>query len=463
MRRRLLTDRTSAGDGPLWLRFRRNLSIGLLGSVLSVAVRLAQTALLAKALSIDDFGRVLIVTNLFVFLEAFVGLRVSDLVFRLFQPLEERGDARALQGLLLLSLALSLATGLVVGVGVFALSPWISGRFYGGVELAPLFKIYACAAVPSALREVYEPVLRIRDRFTSVVVPQVLGGLATFAILAAYLLKTDPYDLRVVVAAFAVGVFVQTLPPLASALRLMRASLVGIEVGAAARSLGKYRRELWGTLFHSNVSGYLKFAVNPGDVFLLGLFSGPAQVALYGLARQLTAPLALLQTNAQTAVAPEVMSLVAARRFAQLRRLVGRYVTAAAAVGVFAVACGLTLGGFVINLLSRPEYAPALPVFYVLLIASSLMLAAVVFRPASVGLDLMRWYNAGLLLSACVVFAFVLAGGLDARRMAYAQLFGALIVRVACNVPVWARLRALAPRSGKTTREESGEVVTESK
>jgi O-antigen/teichoic acid export membrane protein len=83
-----------ARDRPLWQRFRRNLSIGLLGSALLVAVRLAQTALLTKVLKIDDFGRVLIVLNLFVFLEAFVGLRVSDLVFRLFQPLEERRDAR---------------------------------------------------------------------------------------------------------------------------------------------------------------------------------------------------------------------------------------------------------------------------------------------------------------------------------------------------------------------------------
>lgn len=453
---------THAQDRPLWLRFRRNLSIGLVGSVLLVAVRLGQTALLAKALRIEDFGRVLIVTNLFVFLEAFVGLRVSDLVFRLFQPLEEHGDARALQGLLLLCLSLSLATGLVVGGGVFALSPWISERFYNSAELAPLFKIYACAALPYALREVYEPVLRIRDRFTSVVVPQVLGGLVTFTILALYFASADSYDLRVVVAAFAAGVFVQTLPPLASVLRLMRASLVGIEVRAAMRSLDKYRRELMGCLFHSNVSGYLKFAVNPGDVFLLGLFSTPAQVALYGLARQLTAPLALLQTNAQTAVAPEVMSLVAARRFVQLRRLVGRYVTAATALGVFAVTCGLLLGSFVINLLSRPEYASALPVFYVLLVAASLMLAAVVFRPVSVGLDLMRWYNLGLLLSAGVVFVFVFAGGLDARRMAYAQLAGALIVRVVCNVPVWARLRALASRAVET-REESAEVVAELK
>jgi O-antigen/teichoic acid export membrane protein len=243
----------------------------------------------------------------------------------------------------------------------------------------------------------------------------------------------------------------------------MRASLSGIEFKSAMRSLKSYRRELLGCLFHSNVSGYLKFAVNPGDVFLLGLFSTPAQVALYGVARQLTAPLALLQTNAQTAVAPEVMSLVAARRFAQLRRLVGRYVAAATALGLVSVACGLLLGRFVITWLSRPEYVAALPVFYVLLVVASVMLAAVVFRPASVGLDLMRWYNLGLLLSALVVFAFVFVGDLDAWRMAYAQLAGALIVRLVCNVPVWSRLRSLASSASVRSEESAAEAVREVK
>lgn len=450
---------THARDGSAWRRFRRNLSIGVLGSALSAALRLAQTALLTKAVSMDDFGRVLIVVNLFVFLEAFVGLRLSDLVFRLFQPLEERRDARALQGLMLLCLALSLATGLLVGGGVYALSPWLAGRVYHNQALAPLFRIYACTVLVSAFREFYEPVLRIRDRFASVVVPQVLGGLVTFALLAAYFASSQVYDLRAVVAAFAAGALVQTLPPLASALWLMKATLSGVELRSAARSLNAYRRELLACLFHSNVSGYLKFAVNPGDVFLLGLFSTPAQVALYGLARQLTAPLALLQTNAQTAVAPEVMSLVAAREFARLRVLVSRYVSTALLVGIVALACGLLLGRFAITLLARPEYAASLSVFYLLLAASAVMLAAFVFRPVSVGLDLMRWYNFGLLLSASLVFVFVLAGGLDATRMAYAQLAGAFVVRLFCNAPVWLRLKSLASSEGARGGEEVAAVA----
>ncbi len=450
-----------AQDHPVWQRFRRNLSISLLGSGFSLAIKIGQTALLARALRIEDFGLVLIVLNLFVFLEAFVGLRVSDVMFRFFQPLKEQQEERALQGLLLLCLGISLATGLVVCIIVYVLSPWLAERFYHSPELASLFYIYGFTVLFTAFREVYEPILRIHDRFTSIVVPQVLGGLTTFAILAAYFAASEVYDLKAVVAAFTVGVLVQTVPPLILALRLMKPSLSGIKTKPAAHALNKYRPELFRCLFHSNLSGYLKLAINPGDIFLLGLFSTPAQVAIYGLARQLTAPLALLQTNAQTAVAPEIIALIAKRKYAQLKRLISRYVMIASVLSGLAVAGGLLLGRIFISWLSRPEYLSALPVFYALLVVASLMLVVLVFRPLAVGLDLLRWYNLGLLLSAAVVFVFVAVGRLDAMNMAYAQLAGALILRILCNVPVWTRLNALIVNSRGWNEATAASVLSE--
>lgn len=89
-------------DKSIWRRFRRNVSITLLGSGVSVAIKLGQTALLTRLLKIDDYGRVLIVLNLFVFLESFFGLRVADVMFRFFQKLKDQEDARSLKGLLIL-------------------------------------------------------------------------------------------------------------------------------------------------------------------------------------------------------------------------------------------------------------------------------------------------------------------------------------------------------------------------
>ena len=43
-------------DRSIWHRFKRNVSITLLGSGVSLAIKLGQTALLTRLLKIDDYG-----------------------------------------------------------------------------------------------------------------------------------------------------------------------------------------------------------------------------------------------------------------------------------------------------------------------------------------------------------------------------------------------------------------------
>ena len=436
-------------DRSIWDRFRRNVSISLLGSGVSLAIKLAQTALLTRLLKIDDYGRVLIVLNLFAFLDSFFGLRVADVMFRFFPKLKDQEDARSLQGLLILCLGISLASGLLIYGGTLILSPWLADRIYPHLGLSPLLNIYGCTVLVSAFSGVYEPILRIYNRFTAIVVPQVLGSLVTLILLSAYFAtnlttSAGDYNLKVIVAAIAIGVLVQSVPPLVQALRLVSSYLSRAKAREAAQALAAHRREVTSCLLNSNLSGYLKFAINPGDLFFLGIFSSPTQVALYGLAKQLTAPLALLQTNLQTTVTPEITSLIAKGRFQQLKRLIGRYLVSAFVISSLLLISALLLGRLLFLRFFQPEYLAALPVYYILVVVACLLLIFLVFRPLAVSLDLLRWHNLALLVSAAIVICFIIAGDLNAMTMAYVQLAEALILRSLFNVLVWVRLRALA-------------------
>ncbi|HEY3041127.1 MAG TPA: lipopolysaccharide biosynthesis protein [Pyrinomonadaceae bacterium] len=433
----------------IWRRFRRNASVSVVGSGLSLALKLGQTALLTKLLRIDDYGRLLIALNLFVFLDSFFGLRVSDVMFRFFPVLQEQKERETLQGLLIVCLGICLASGLIIYGGVVVASPWVSDRLYPNLALTPLFNIYGCTVLISAFTGLYEPILRIHDRFASIVVPQVLGSLVTLVCLAVYLEKDvdlsvkHGYNLKVIVAIFAVGALVQNVPPLVQALRLVKPFLSGVNTKPALRALARYRSEVVGCLVNSNLSGYLKFAISPGDLFLLGLFSSPAQTALYGLAKQLTAPLALLQTNIQTAIMPEITALAAKRRFERLKLLVSRYLTLTFVVSSILLIPALLLGRLLIVSWVQPEYVAALPVFYALTLAAWLMLVLVVFRPLAVSLDLLRWHSLALLASAGIVALFIVAGKLNALTMAYCQLIEVLVLRSLFSGMVWLRLKKL--------------------
>lgn len=436
-------------DTPIWNRFRRNVSISVLGSGLSLAIKLGQTALLTKLLKIEDYGRLLIVLNLFVFLDSFFGLRVSDVMFRFFPLLKEQKDARSLKGLLLLCLGICLASGLLIYGAVVVLSPWLADRLYPSLGLAPLFNIYGCTVLVSAFSGVYEPVLRIHDRFASIVVPQVLGSLITLAILCVYLTTTlgfstmDGYNLKAILVAFVTGALIQSVPPFVQALRLVKPFLSGVKAKEAVLALKEYRQDLVKCFVNSNLSGYLKFAIAPGDIFFLGLFSSPTQVAWYGLAKQLTAPLGLMQTNIQTAITPEITSLAARRKFAQLKRLVVRYVASTFVLSSLLLVSTGVLGTGLILRWVQPEYLAALPIFYALIFAAWLMLIFLVFRPLAVSLDLLQWHTLALLVSAGIVVVFIMVGELNALTMAYIQLVEVLILRSLFNGLVWTRLNRL--------------------
>jgi O-antigen/teichoic acid export membrane protein len=430
-------------DRSIWRRSRRNVSISAAGSGLSLAVKFAQTALLAKILKIEDFGRVLIVLNLFVFLDSFLGMRVSDAMFRFFPWFKDREDDRSLKGLLLLCLGLCLASGVLIYGGVFILSPWLSNRFYPGLGLAPLFRIYGCTVLFTSFSGVYEPILRLHDRFSSVVAPQVLGSIVTLALLLIYSLSQPSYTLEAIVAAFAIGVLIQTVPPLIKALRLVRHFLSGPRVNESMRALNEHRPALMASLFNSNLSGYLKLAISPGDIFLLGLFSSPTQLAWYGLAKQLTAPLAFLQTNIQTAVIPEIAALTGEGKFEQLNRLLRRYLVRSSTLSSILLAGVILLGYILIRYVLPPEYASALPVFCLLAIAAWLLLVFLVFRPLALSLDLLKWHNLALLTSTVIVIVVIAAGRLSALTMAVIQMADALVVRSLFSWLVWTRVKRL--------------------
>ena len=96
--------------------------------------------------------------------------------------------------------------------------------------------------------------------------------------------------------------------------------------------------------------------------------------------------------------------------------------------------------------LFQPQYAAALPSFYILMTVVAISLVLVAFRPLAVSLDLLKWHNLGLLLSSSFVIIFVFVGELTAFRMACIQLGDTLIVRSMVNLLVWKRLKRRAKK-----------------
>jgi O-antigen/teichoic acid export membrane protein len=440
LRRDLSVDGSTPDELGIWRRMGRNFTISLGGSTALVAIGLVRTALLSKSITVDDYGRVLIVFNLFQLLTTFAGVRVGDVLYRFFRQFEEE-NADALQALVWLCLGICLGVGLLVGGGVFVSSEWIARRFYGFPGLAPLFRVYASAVLVSVFGGFSRAVLQINNRYAGVVLPQVAAGSITILTLGAYLAAVDRYRLEWITAAFAAGVMIQSIPPLVKSIQLLRPYLSMRHSRPKLRSLHQHRHDLVGVLFNTNLTGYLKLAYSPGDLFLLGVFSTPSQVALYGLARQLGAPMSILMNNLQSAVTPEITTLGGRRQWSRMKRFTWRYVVIVSALGGGAVLGLMLFARPLVLALSRPEYLDALPVFRLLLLCGWINLILTVVYPAGLSLDALKWHNLALLLSWVPLVAVGVSMGFSAMLMAVIQLASWAIYLVVYGSVVYSLLR----------------------
>ena len=432
-------------DRSLWKRLTKNFSISLGGSVALMAIRLLQTVILTKSLAIADYGKVLIIINLFTFLDTFLGVRVNDVIYKFYPQFKQNKDAGALRGLLVLCLGLSLVVGLAIAGGMFILSPWIANRFYDDANLALPFRIYAGAALIIAFSGFSTSILRLNDSFIAIVIPQVCGAALTLAILTLYLYYADGYSVEFVVGAFALGVFVQTLIPLVQAIGIVSPELFSGSPILPFKELHSYRRELGSTLFHTNLVGYLKVASDTGGIFLLGILASAEQVAFYGIAQQLIKPLILtLRKNINTSVSPEVVKLWTEGEIEHLKNFVKRFVMINFILGGLFLLFLIPLAPQIILLVSNDKYLNALPTFYILSIVTYLSFISIVFYPVCLIMGMLSRRNLILVgnLIALSIFMFI---GLDALRMALVQLVGAINLRLFLEIPLMQKLNSLQP------------------
>lgn len=433
-------------------RFSRNFTIGFGGSIILLVIAVVRTALLTKNMLLEDFGKIMILLNVVTFLNSFLLIRVSEAIYRFYPELEQTEDYEALGAFLILCLLLSFVVGLVVAVGLFILAPFAVSKFYSGDEtlIVPL-RILSLVGIFLAFEGFSTAVLRLKDRFLAIVLPQVIGNLFTVIILLAYLVGARSYSLEVIIAAFAVGLCIQAVLPLAQSIRSIY-PLVLLTRKSSFGALADYRRPIFSTIFHANISGYFKLLDRGGAVFLLGIFSTPAEVALYALADQLTRPMLMLQNNIQTAITPEIVFLWTSRKFNKLYKLLLGYVAVAGAAGTVVLVVGITLARPVILLLSKAEYLDALPIFKVLLATVCLIIVSLPFYILSISMDKLRRRNTVMLLKLVYLIVVIISADLNAILMAAILFFGELTVRVLHDAPLLWKVRYLARRPGTISR-----------
>jgi O-antigen/teichoic acid export membrane protein len=434
-------------------RLCRNFSIGFLGTTSLFLLTFLLIPVLTKNLSLEDYGRIIIVGNFFQFSSLFIRVRINDLIYRFLPEFENAQDPEKVSALLRLSLLICFsACGVVFMLVVFG-GQWIAENVYRDQSLYPLLVIQMTSGALMPLEEFSKGLLRIRDRFSALIFPQVAGTAISVVLVAVLIFFFNLTSLPHVIGALVVGQIFGLLVPFVASLKLFWPEIRHPLRRGLWESLSGSGADIWSTVFQTNLVNYLKVGAQEGGIFLLSVLASPEQVAIYGMANKLARPMLILQDNLQQALNPEIVKLWGQHQYRGLSHLVKRIMKTTITVGGLVVIVGLLLAKPVVLVLTTEKYLAAIPVFYVALITAFITFVSMPFFYVSLCMGQLHRRNLAVSIRFIYMGIFCLTG-LTAFNLALAQLLGAVTTRLLNDFPVMRRLQTLAREESQPTDKE---------
>jgi len=348
------------------------------GQFVSVAVSLVETIILARSLSITDFGVLVTLTSAAELVYGLLDFRAGEAVIKFIPEISacwgNRGSAVFIKFIVLLDATVSLvgfATLLILGRLVLG---WVSLH---DVYFRPLVIISLGLAARGLVRSVgsYFRICGRFDRATLLGAISLLGRLVLIVVVTV-LVPT--------VAALSWASFFANL--------LYMVVMGGFLVFALRRDGQKLRgssirmiRDIWrpltAFLLSRNLEGTVKTLGTKLDTLLIAGLTSPATAAIYKVSGRLASSLLLFSDPLLVAIYPELSHLYAEGRAMELRKLLRNMTFALGAFAVVLIGGFSIAGPWILGGLAGPQYHSAYPVVMIMLCGSVVAMVFFWARP----------------------------------------------------------------------------------
>jgi O-antigen/teichoic acid export membrane protein len=436
--------------GDLFRRMLRNSGLMLGGKAATALLNLAATGIALRALGIEGYGLLVLVHAFVQMAGGVVKFQSWQAVLRYGAPCLEHGRTAEFRALLRFTVGLDVGSALA-GMALCAIAAFAFGPAFGwGPELAPAAALYATSV---AFRVMATPtgLLRLFDRFGLLVKRDSVG--AVVRVLGAALAAAMGGGLFAFMAAWYAGTAIGGLALIAAAWReTRRRGLAGRRSDPQVRATVAHPG-LWRFAWTTNLTTTLSLASSHVGTLTVGLMLGPAEAALYAVARQIGESILKPSQFLTPAIYPELARLVAAGDADRARGLVLRAMRISAAGAAALLAVLVLLGEPVLRLVGGEATVPAYWVAVLLAVAGAIGFASFALEPVLISIGrqgaALRARAAGMLAYVPVALAAIWLAGLPGAG--FASIVVALVTFAAQAVPAVRWLRRAAPAG--TSRE----------
>lgn len=356
------------GASPL-RRMLANASMLFGAETVATLISLVQFPLVTRLLGPADYGTWGIAVSWVALIGQFLSFRLWETIIKYLSQFMAADDEPRALALIKLCLWIEVSVAVITLVVVTTTAGLAAGFILrsrpDGADLIRLESLDVFAGLSMA---VWMAVLRTFNRFRSISIYNVGSAVAIFiGWMSMLYLHAGVGGLILTTATIKLG---QTLTLALLARRDLEARFPGRWWRADLSVLRAQRREIWVMLFSMNIDTFRKIVLNNADLVVLGWFSTPTQAGLYRVAEQLATYANRLTNPLYDTLYPEVVRLYASGGRSAVAAMVGklqRGVLAALAAGLAAV---YIVSPFIIPRLFGGQFTPALPIFFILILAN---------------------------------------------------------------------------------------------
>jgi O-antigen/teichoic acid export membrane protein len=335
-----LRDRVKRRLDPQTRGFARDTLKLSVATVVVVAGYATQIALITHFLGIGVFGVFSIVVAFVDLIGRFFNFQTGQMTMA-FAADTLRSDARRTSGIAQFGYAIDGIAGLLAFLVICAAAPFAANALLGDTDYgASLFILYSVIILLTATEPTSIALLQLSGRFGTIARLTLIREVLRFSLVLAALLTTD--SLYAVVAALVLMEAAMAVLWTTSATRATSMYLGGVSLWTPALDATRgMRREMAGTVFHTNVVSYVKILAAQGPTLLLGAMRSPIEVGAFKIGTSIGAIVGKLADPAWAAVLPRFAKLRAAGRRAEIRALIRQTslgaLIATSALGVVAI------------------------------------------------------------------------------------------------------------------------------
>ncbi|HEC35042.1 MAG TPA: hypothetical protein ENI39_00735 [Anaerolineae bacterium] len=371
--------RSIQGD-PVFRRILTNSGWLLGANGISTVVGLVQGILVARALGVEQYGVLSIITTFTGVMGRVFDSRSWETSIRFVTRFKVYGDEPRALAVIKLGYLVDIASA-VISLGLaWILAEWGALYFLKDVSYASALRIYAFVLLcqwsggTTAL-------LRVFDRFA--LAAQINAGMAILRLLCVVLvLYVWQLGLNGVLGVYLMLAVLSLAMGIALTILMVRRYF---HVGwrqAPLSLLRGHRREIGRFLLSTNITASFKIVQMQLPTLVLGYLSNPTSVGYYRFGYGIAKNLLLIAGPVQSSVYPDFARLWSRKQVSQLKRVVLMLTAVMGVVAFSALVGALVFGRSVILLLVGEEFLASFPVLVVLFFANGLVMTTIWLGPA---------------------------------------------------------------------------------